>query len=628
MKTLQKYYSTIDSKNFNGLTKESVIELLPNLSPEEEDFKNAKLEYAGFHINKSLNTQEDLENKTVRGLSWISHQKYIDKQSEEISFCFPDVTALTQEDYEYFEQRFLKCSGVFPKTEYGLLVYFGQKTAYSKHNTFKNELADKLRDLANIYWGKISLGNKEYYYLNKYFNILNIALYIYKEIKSTSNINTLCQEIIQHHADWNITRKDTARGISDFTTLMINYFPIFKTKVNYEKVITKNLIAIQEIEKTSPFEAIAIVDKCIAIRQKLNISSKDLLENKAKLFEKIVSKCTNSINCLEYIKEALYAYKTLGNTSKIKELEAAYMKTRSKIKMTNVEYLTNENIKQATSKIQDLVREANNITIIRNLATNHWFSSIDTLKQMTNSIEQQNVLNTIIPTKILDKNGNTIDIYTSQEEIKEMNFWDCFEYSFNLGIELIYTYIIEAYKARKFTYENLLSYLESTWYNDPINHTYYEKNFELRVLDVLKPGLKKCFEELDYAYQNIDNNCNDYVIVVDTLTLKIETILRFMCEKLNISTFKIRKKAGKELTMEKLLDDMLCDLEKTHQKQTGIKMEDILTLKYSLTPKGLNLRNKVAHGLMDLWEYSFREIVILLYLIIKLSSYTFIEEAS
>ena len=46
-------------------------------------------------------------------------------------------------------------------------------------------------------------------------------------------------------------------------------------------------------------------------------------------------------------------------------------------------------------------------------------------------------------------------------------------------------------------------------------------------------------------------------------------------------------------------------------------------LKYALTPKGHNLRNRVAHGLMDLWEYSFADVVILLYLIIKLSTYKF-----
>lgn len=39
MKTLQEYYTTIDSVEFKGLTDESVIGLLPRLSPDEADFK-------------------------------------------------------------------------------------------------------------------------------------------------------------------------------------------------------------------------------------------------------------------------------------------------------------------------------------------------------------------------------------------------------------------------------------------------------------------------------------------------------------------------------------------------------------------------------------------------------------
>ena len=78
--------------------------------------------------------------------------------------------------------------------------------------------------------------------------------------------------------------------------------------------------------------------------------------------------------------------------------------------------------------------------------------------------------------------------------------------------------------------------------------------------------------------------------------------------------------------MEKLLDDMLSDLQDSPQKQTGFSEYDRLMIKYALTPKGHNLRNRVAHGLMDLWEYSFVDIVILLYLIIKLSSYKFSPE--
>ena len=572
-----------------------------------------------------MDIKEDPENGTVRGLSWRYQGKNKDEQGNETDFYIPDVTSLTLQDYEYFEQRFQKCSGLFPKTEYGLLVYFGQKTSYSKRNEFKKELADKLMELAQIYWDKaLDRGEKNYNFL-RYFPILRTAFSIYLEAKLTADVDIVCEKVIQQHTDWDISRKDTLRGILDLTRLMAESFSVFKNRISFENIIIKNLAAAREIEKMYTWGAIYIVDSCIGIRQKLNADFKDLLRYKAELFEKMASERSENLVRIQFIETALRLYQGLGDSAKIKELETAYTETRAKIEMnheTLCEY-PNEYVQRRTNMIQELVKDADDVTITTNIATNAWFSSIEDIRQMANNIERQSLLTTMAATKILDKYGNTIDIYTSEEEIQEMHFWESFGISFQVGIGALHEYIIEAYKTGKFTYANVLSYLESTWYNDPIIHTYHGKEVELRVLDVLKPGLKKCFEELDYAFQDIKNNYYDYVIVVDTLTLKIETILRFLCERLGIATFKIRNKGGEILVMEKLLDDMLSDLQDSPQKQTGFSEYDRLMIKYALTPKGHNLRNRVAHGLMDLWEYSFVDIVILLYLIIKLSSYKF-----
>lgn len=237
MKTLQEYYTTIDSVEFEGLTDKSVIGLLPYLSPDEADFKHTVLENTAFMIRKSLDIKEDPENGTVRGLSWRYQGKNKDEQGNETDFYIPDVTSLTLQDYEYFEQRFQKCSGLFPKTEYGLLVYFGQKTSYSKRNEFKKELADKLMELAQIYWDKaLDRGEKNYNFL-RYFPILRTAFSIYLEAKLTADVDIVCEKVIQQHTDWDISRKDTLRGILDLTRLMAESFSVFKNRISFENII-------------------------------------------------------------------------------------------------------------------------------------------------------------------------------------------------------------------------------------------------------------------------------------------------------------------------------------------------------------------------------------------------------
>lgn len=621
METLQDYYSTIDSSDFKELSGEAVIQLLPKLKPEDADFSKVVLENTAFLIRKALNIADDPASGTICGLSY----RYSWKNADDTEFYVPDVMALTQQDFEYFEQRFQACSSLFPKTEYGLLVYFGQKTPYSKRNDFKKELADNLISLARIYWDKALEGGERNYNFQRYIPILEMAFAIYNGAKLTTERDSLCQEIIDNHKNWDITRKDTLRGILDFSGLMAEYFSLFKGKVDFEEVISKNLEAAREVEKTYTWGAIYIVDTCIAIRQKLNTDYKDLLKYKAELYEKMATERSENMVCLRFIETALRIYQSLKDERKIAELEAAYATTREKIEMNREKIFEfpADYIEKQTKTIQKLVNAADDRTIVTNIASQEWFGSIEAIQQMANNISQASLLSTMATTDILDKFGNTIEKYSTEEEIREMHFWESFKISFDAGIASLHEYIIEAYKTGKFTYANLISYLESTWYNEPVTHTYHGQAIELRVLDVLKPGLKKCFEELDYAFQDLKNNHYDYLIVTDTLTLKMETILRFMCEKLGIATFKTRDKGGVKLVMEKLLDDMLNDLRDTPQKPTGFQEEDRLTLKYALTIKGHNLRNRVAHGLMDLWEYSFADIVILLYLIIKLSAYKF-----
>lgn len=626
MKTLQEYYSTIDSSEFKNLTDESVRSLLPELTQEDPDLQKLVLENTAFLIRKSIDIKDDPTNGTVRGLSWRIKGKNTDEHGNETDVYVPDVTALTQQDFEYFEQRFQACSGLFPKTEYGLLVYFGQKTPYSKRNDFKKELADNLMALARIYWDKALEGGERNYSFQTYVPILRTAFTIYQGAKLTAERDTVCQEIIDNHANWDITRKDTLRGILDYSAFMAEQFSIFKTKIDLETVVTKNIEAAHEIEKTYTWGAIYIVDNCIVIRQKLNVEYKDLLKYKAQLYEKMASERSENFVCLHFIDTALRIYQSLKDDAKIAELEAAYTETRGKIEMNSEKFFEfpEDYAKGRTQMIKDLIDMADNQNIVINIGTFSWFSSIEAIRQKANNASQASLLATMTTTNVLDKFGNTIDKYSTEEEIKEMHFWESFGFSFQVGVASLHEYIIEAYKAGKLTYTNVLSYLESTWYNEPVTHTYHGKDIDLRILDVLKPGLKKCFEELDYAFKDLDNNYYDYVIVVDTLTLKMETILRFMCERLGIATFKTRDKSGEKLVMEKLLDDMLSDLQDTPQKPTGFSEADRLILKYALTPKGHNLRNRVAHGLMDLWEYSFVDIVILLYLIIKLSTYKFV----
>jgi hypothetical protein len=80
--------------------------------------------------------------------------------------------------------------------------------------------------------------------------------------------------------------------------------------------------------------------------------------------------------------------------------------------------------------------------------------------------------------------------------------------------------------------------------------------------------------------------------------------------------------------IEKPLDVLLAEIaHKPDSNQiTNFDEEDRIMIKFVLSEKaGLNLRNEVAHGLMDINEYNLGLVVILFSLIMKLSKHKFIE---
>ena len=70
--------------------------------------------------------------------------------------------------------------------------------------------------------------------------------------------------------------------------------------------------------------------------------------------------------------------------------------------------------------------------------------------------------------------------------------------------------------------------------------------------------------------------------------------------------------------MEKLLDELLADL------KGKLEEEDRFFIKFFLSEKaGYNLRNRVAHGIMDDDEYGVENVFLVLTMILKLASYEF-----
>ena len=325
-----------------------------------------------------------------------------------------------------------------------------------------------------------------------------------------------------------------------------------------------------------------------------------------------------------FTENAFRIYQQVKNKVKIAEVEKKYSEQRGKFKLATIRQdFPKEHTDKLSRKIKEIVSEVNENDIIHYLIITPWYSKSESIKLMADDSKKRSLFMSMLSSSILDKYGNTIDTFKTEEEKDIFNFWQSFGFNFQIGTQTMHQFFIEAYRAGKISYNSILTYLEKTWFNEPIIRNYNGEAYGILPIDLIKPGIRRVFIELDSFIA--DNNYEvDYLTITDSLVLKIETLIRNFCEKIGKATFKTRQKGNDKLVMEKLLDDLLVDIKSSDINHTGFDEEDRIFIKYVLTEKaGLNLRNQVAHGLMDVNEYSFSNIIVILSIILKISKYSF-----
>lgn len=632
MTTLEKYLNQLDNGLYDVLNDHNINSELQKISDQiakegnEEDLKLSELNRMVFSLRKSFDYENDPNNGKLKGLSWMTSGTITNEDGTKEPFYWPDATKLESNDFEYFEKRFKESSNLYIKSEYGLMVYFGAKTLYSKHRDFKSELFEILLSLSKEYLSKIE--NDFKYYIG-FYQAIKLAFGIAKESKLDKELAEIIEFIVSIHQAWVINKKLTLRLILDLSEILSENYSLIKGRVDLNEILKKNLEAAKELEKSNLWGAIYILDICLKIKQQIgNNDTVPIIEKKARIYEQMALEAEKQHNpaMSNFAEESLRLFQSINSKTDIDRLKVFYDKVRGEAKLNKfIHEMGSEYNQKIQNQIFKAVSESNELDIINYFIVTPWYNSIDKIEKLTEKQKTYSVLTSLLPVNILDKFGNTIDIFATDEEKEKYSFWNTYLMYFQLGTQTMTQFFIEAYKAKKLSYNTTLSYLEKTWFNDKIKRNYINQSVDIKPIDLIKPGIKRIFEELDLLFKDNENTYEpDFITIIDSLTLKIEGLLRGFFEKIGIETFKTRLKGKHKLVMEKQLDDLLSDLQPKTDNETVMLEEDRIMLKFVLSEKaGLNLRNNIAHGLMDHNEYKFETVVILFSLIMKLSNYLF-----
>jgi hypothetical protein len=632
MNELEEFYEKLNKSNYDCRSEHQINSELHQISTqllekgESDILKYSELERLAFAIRKSFDTSLDVEKGTINGLSWQRAGTQTFEDGSEKPLYWPDVQSLSNEDFAYFEKRYKECENLYSKVEFGLLVYFGNKSTFSKHKDFKKSLFYDSLDLSKYYLSQTTIHKDKIHYVVSFISTIKTAFKLAEKSKLTVELKLVIDYIYSTHQNWNIVNNGTLRILLDLSDLMSEYFKVFKDKIDFVKVLDKNTLGAKELEKSYDWGAIYVMDRNIAICQKLESKDDIYIRYKAELYEKISidSEENGNMACISSSEKALRLYQQLDDKLKISELEKRYSDQRGKFALGKIKQeLPEEYTKQILKNILKTVSESNEIRILHHFINTPWYDKIENIEKSAEEGKKVSVLGSMLATSIIDKFGNTIDKFHTEEERNKFNFWQSYGFNFQIGTQTMHQFFIEAFKANKINFESVMSYLEGTWYNEIIYRKYHGEIVEVRPIDVIKPGIKRFFEEINSFFAD-ETYRLDYVTVTDSLVLKIESIIRYFCEKIHIATFKTRQKGSDKLVMEKLLDDLLVDIKHSETNSTGFDEEDRIFIKYVLTEKaGLNLRNEVAHGLMDIYEYNFANVLVVFSIILKLSKYEF-----
>jgi len=586
-----------------------------------------------------LNVSETLLKE---GLLDVQHFAEVDRQvfpfnsSSERKRSYKPIGSNSQKDLDHLYQRFRETKNVYAKTEYGLLFYYSKK---EHENEFVEELLNALFTLLKSYIDKIRPKEDYHSYVISYIrpllaNILGIthAHNNQRKQKIDEFYKSLIGYLFETQQSWDIKHHSVIVILMIFTDFFVEYFNDFKSYLDFKKIIDKNWQTAKYLSEKDAKEPLYIIDPTMQLCKKFGIDDKPWKNFKAQQYEEISSVLlarNNNMVAMSYIEKSLKLYKELKDHINTNRLEQQYQQLRSETQLNDVVFdFPIEESKRIDQLIKNEIQNLDEEDIIKTLlsTTPMFLLPLTKIREENKSSLQSSSLFNIFHTVIYDKFGNVIDQLKLIEKNEEKNdkiraerndkirevfsLNQAYRLHMQIALQTITHFFIEAFYADKISSKSIIDYLKKTWIGQDSVRKIYGKEITVSHLKLVESGINAFFKELNQS-KNDPQYLPDLICVTDSLTLKGEYLLRQICGFWNIKTFQPKKEG---IVMERLLDEILKDLEKI------LPEDDHFFIKYILTSKaGYNLRNEIAHGLMDNIEYSIGYPILAIIIILKLS---------
>ena len=340
---------------------------------------------------------------------------------------------------------------------------------------------------------------------------------------------------------------------------------------------------------------------------------------------------TAPLLALDFCMEAIRNYQQIGDDKKVTELQQRYSEFRGSVEFSSSETEVDitDIVKACKDSAKQFVKHFTSVDIIRYFISGG--DLLPTYQQIEESVKEQIKKSPtvhLLPKVILDQRGNPVQHFSSDEEKENFDILGTYRHQLQFyNRHLIREVFLEAILEKKFSFDILRSFItKHCWYGkDLLRHLPNNQTIRINWMDLIAPALNEYFRQIDYFFADRSANNPNFVLSLDSLTLKIEGLLRDLCHLADVGTSKQKQdKSKRNIVHEK---DVTALLHNDAIKKR-FNRDDMLFFTFLLTEQwGLYLRHRIAHCFMLSEDYNLDYMHLVILALLRLGKYDFTQNS-
>ncbi len=326
---------------------------------------------------------------------------------------------------------------------------------------------------------------------------------------------------------------------------------------------------------------------------------------------------------LDSYSSAIYSFQLASNSRNKKVAEKLYTDLKPKVTLPTHSIFPDEEWQKAHEGFQEHLKKLTTEilksppeAVYYTISTGYFFPSYE--KTLNAAKGTKSDFMDYVTTVYFDKNKNVSRPKKLKQDIDEKKLYNTYRYQISTKVvPYLHNLIVGGIRTGHLTFENFTKYLaENTWLGKPSDRTDLSGEPDgMNWIALLAPAIYEYFVQIQ-AWSSSKYYHPNFILCIDSLTLKMEGLIRDFCERLNIPVSVSKPNAMHEAFIPQLLNA------KSFKKY--FNDDDQLFFSYLFSSEfGLNLRNDIAHSFYNYDDYQSHKMLLLLAAVLRIGKYDY-----